>query len=221
MTVPEVVGTIIINFFSGLMTSLPQFVAGLLLIIIGVIVASVFRRVFEGLLHVLKLEEWLKHIHLHEKLDIKVWEHYLAELLRWSILVLFLVAAVETWGMPAVGDLLNDLLLYLPNVFIAVFMGFIGVIVASLTQDFVKHSAKGLGAKSAKLFSNIARYAVLIFVSLLMLHQLGVASDLIQILFTGIVAMIALAGGLAFGLGGQDMAKKVLGDFYQNHHSKK
>jgi hypothetical protein len=56
----------------------------------------------------------------------------------------------------------------------------------------------------------VGRWAVLIFVFLVVLNQLGIASDLIRILFAGIVAMVALAGGLAFGLGGKEAAKDII-----------
>ena len=57
---------------------------------------------------------------------------------------------------------------------------------------------------------NIAKFAIYFFTSLIILTQLGVAADLVKILFTGIVAMVALSVGLAFGLGGQEEAKNIL-----------
>ena len=95
----------------------------------------------------------------------------------------------------------------------AVVIGFIGLVIANLVHDLVIHTYRGLGSTSVNLLGTVARYAIVFFTALVVLNQLGVAADLIRILFTGIVAMLAIAGGLAFGLGGQDSAKKALDQF--------
>ena len=69
-----------------------------------------------------------------------------------------------------------------------------------------------MGAKSSNALSTLARYAIIFFTILIVLNQLGIAQDLVRILFTGIVAMLAIAGGLAFGMGGKDLAKDILED---------
>ncbi len=198
------------QFFSGIAYYLPQFFAGLLLLLVGVLIAGIIKQVILGLFNLVNIEKLAKEANLPPSYDVKVWPQLIAELLRWVILVLFLVAAVETWGIQKVGDVLNQLLLYLPNVFVAAVIGMVGVVIANLVFDLVKHGSKGLGSHSSGGIATFARYAILIFTGLLVLHQLGVAADLINILFTGIVAMLALAGGLAFGLGGQETARDVL-----------
>ncbi|MBI3342406.1 hypothetical protein HY024_04770, partial [Candidatus Curtissbacteria bacterium] len=71
-------------------------------------------------------------------------------------------------------------------------------------------ASKSLGKNLAHSVALVARWSILIFVGFLVLNQLGVAQELIRILFAGIVAMLALAGGLAFGLGGQGVARSML-----------
>ena len=210
MGVPQSVLAIVTTFFTGLALFLPQFLAGLLLLLVGLLIASIVRQAVAGFFNLIKIDQVAKEAKLSPALDFKVWPTLLAELLRWIVLVLFLVAAVETWGIKGVGEILNKLLLYLPNVFVAVIMGMVGVVVGNLVADLVKHASKGLGAHSAGALVTFSRYSVYIFTGLLVLHQLGVAADLIRILFTGLVAMLALAGGLAFGLGGQDTARDIL-----------
>ncbi len=210
MNVPSITASLITNFFQGLAYYLPQFIAGLLLLLVGLLIAGIIKQVVLGFFSFLKLEKWAKESNLATTHDIKIWPELFSELLRWTVLILFLVAAVETWGIKRVSDVLNQLLLYLPNVFVAVIMGLVGVVVGNLVSDLVRHGSKGLGAHSAGTLASLARYSIFVFTSLLVLHQLGVAADLIRILFTGVVAMMALAGGLAFGLGGQDTAKDIL-----------
>jgi hypothetical protein len=210
MTIPEVVASIFATLFSDVGAYLPQFVAGLILLGVGLVVANLLKDAVVGLFRLAKVETWFKKTKAIDTGSARVWLQLVGELLRWSVLILFLVAAVETWGIGKVGDLLNELLLYLPNVFVAAVIGFVGVVVGNLSADLVRHSAKGLGSTAAGSLSTFTHYAVIVFTVLLVLHQLGVAADLIRILFTGIVAMMALAGGLAFGLGGQETARKVL-----------
>ena len=88
-----------------------------------------------------------------------------------------------------------------------------GLVFANLVFDIVRHASRGLGSASSNLLGTVARYAIVFFTTLVVLNQLGVAADLIRILFTGIVAMLALAGGLAFGLGGQESARKAVAEF--------
>lgn len=210
VNVPGLVAAIVTNFFTGLALYLPQFVAGLLILLVGLLIASIIKQAVLGFFTLIKFEKLTSEAHVPTSYDVKVWPELVGELLRWTVLILFLVGAVETWGIRKVSDVLNQLLLYLPNVFVAVVMGLVGLVVGNLVSDVVKHTSKGLGAHQAGTVASIARYAIFIFTALLVLHQLGVAADLIRILFTGVVAMLALAGGLAFGLGGQETARDVL-----------
>ena len=219
----EVIGltisAIVTNSLNQFGNYLPQFLAGLILLLIGLAVAALLKEAVIRLLVFLKIEEWLENVtgwfdRLKSEKAVrgKVWHNLLAELARWTVVILFLVPAVEAWGLPRVTDLLNSFLLYVPNVFVAVVIGFIGLVVANLVSDIVKHAGKGLGSTSSNLLSTLARYALFFFTGLVVLNQLGIAADLVRILFTGIVAMLAIAGGLAFGLGGQETARRFLSD---------
>ncbi len=214
--------SIIATSLTRLGSYLPQFLAGLILILVGLIVAAILKEVVIRALKFLRVENWFNNVTgwfgkiKSDKGDKGwVWTNILAELVRWTVVILFLVPAAEAWGLPRVTDLLNRFLLYIPNVFVAVVAGFVGMVIANLSFDIVRSASKGLGSDSSNLLATVARYSVVFFTALVILNQLGVASDLVRILFTGIVAMLALAGGLAFGLGGQETARKVLDDLRQ------
>ena len=214
------IGTIVINSLAQLGNYLPQFLAGLVLLLIGLAVAALLKEAVIRFLTFLRVDEWLgsvtdwySKVRSDKNLRGKVWPNILAELARWTVVILFLVPAAEAWGLPKVTELLNQFLLYVPNVFVAVVIGFIGLVIANLVSDIVKHASLGLGGTSSNLLGTIARGAMIFFTTLVVLNQLGVAADLVRILFTGIVAMLAIAGGLAFGLGGQESARKVLDEF--------
>lgn len=213
------VTTIVTDFISRIGSYLPQFLGGLILLLIGLVVAAILKEVVLRFLRFLNVEawfgnvtDWFSKVRTDRAVRGSVWTNLAAELVRWTVVILFLVPAAEAWGLPKVTELLNQFLLYVPNVFVAAVVAFIGLVVANLVSQIVKNASSTLGSTSSNLLSSVARYALFFFTALIVLNQLGVASDLVRILFTGIVAMIAIAGGLAFGLGGQDTAKRILGE---------
>ena len=192
---------------------------GLILLLLGLSVSALLKEVVLRFLRFLNLEAWLEDVsqwfsqmRTDKAVRGYVWTGLVAELVRWTVVILFLVPAAEAWGLPRVTELLNQFLLYIPNVFVAVVVGFIGLVLANLVSEIVRHASRSLGGSSSNFLSSVARYSLMFFTALVVLNQLGVAADLVRILFTGIVAMLAIAGGLAFGLGGQDSAKRVLAD---------
>ncbi len=208
----ETLSSIISTFFLRVASYLPQFFAGFLILILGLLVAAALKHLVVIFFKVIKIEKWLSETNIINGKEVKVWPEVLAELIRWSIIILFLVPTLEAWGLPRATEVLNQLLLYLPNVLVAVFIGFVGLVVANLIYDIVRHAVRGVGGSQSVALGTLARYSIIFFTVLVGLNQLGGAADLIKILFTGIVTMIAIAGGLAFGLGGKDIAADILKD---------
>lgn len=188
----------------------PRFLAGVIILTIGVIVAGFLKDIVNILFKYFKIESWLEEAGVSSQKDIKVWPNIIAELVRWTTIFLFLSSTVDVWGVPKVSEVLNQLLLFIPNVFVAVVIGLVGIVAGKFAFEIVRHGVRGLGGKEAVLLGNVAKYAIIFFSVLIILTQLGVAADLVKILFTGIVGMLALAGGLAFGLGGKEFAQDVL-----------
>jgi len=188
----------------------PKFLAGFVVLLIGIIVASIFRRVVVEVFKTLKVESFLHKYGVPEMREEFTWTNVLAEIVRWFVIIIFLIPTAEVWGLSKITSVLNGFLLYLPNVFVAAVIALVGLVFARLTHDVLQVSFKGVDSKTSTTVASVARWAVNVFVVLAVLNQLGVASDLIRILFTGFVAMLAVAGGIAFGLGGQGAAKEVV-----------
>ena len=189
---------------------IPKFVLGLIILLVGIIIASILKQVVLGLFKALKIEAFLKKYGVPEAKDEFSWSDILAEIVRWFVIIVFLLPTADVWGLPRVDVVLNQVLLYLPNVFVAVIITLVGFVFARLAHDVILASTKGLSSETARTVASITRWAISIFVILAALNQLGVASDLIRIVFTGFVAMLDIAGGIAFGLGGQNSAKDVV-----------
>ena len=201
---------IIARFWDKLINFLPDLFVGLIVLLIGFFIANLLKRLVLTLLRFFRIDAILEKTRLTTRSQVKLWGGILAEVLRWTIIILFLTPTLEIWGLARATGVINQFLFFLPNVIVAVIMGFVGSIVANLAGYLAKNGLKSLGSHSATTLAMFARSTIIFITVLIILNQLGVAQDLIRILFTGIVAMLAIAGGLAFGLGGKDMAKEIL-----------
>lgn len=213
MNTPDVGQTILLSINNGvtaIITFVPKFIAGSIILILGIIIASILKQLVAQFLKALRVESFLRKYGVPEMKDEFTWTNILAEIVRWFIIIIFLIPTTDIWGLRQVGTVLNTFLMYLPNVFVAAIIGIVGLAFAKLVYDVVLASTRGVTKDSSRTIASIARGAVVVFVVLAVLNQLGVATDLIRILFTGFVAMIAIAGGIAFGLGGQNSAKDAI-----------
>lgn len=212
----KLVNNVIGSFLQRALDYLPNLFSGIVIIIVGLVIAGILKRILLSLFSFIRLDMLLHRMRLINKNEVKVWEDVLAEVLRWGVIILFLIPALEVWGLSRATIVLNQFLLYLPNVIVAVVIGFVGLIASNLGADLIRHSFRTIGSNSANTLAMFAKWMIMFFTILVVLNQLGVAQDLIRILFTGIVVMLALAGGLAFGLGGQEIAKELLTEMKKN-----
>lgn len=213
----EVLTTTLNTTVFSLANFIPRFISGLIVLLLGIIIGTFVKQLITELFRFVRFEGLLKRYGVPESKDSMTWSNIIGELLRWFVIILFLVPTADLWGLNKFTDVLNGLLRYLPNVFVAVLLLLIGFVVAKLAYDLILTSITGISKDTAKTIASVARWSILIFVFLAVLNQLGIASDLIRILFAGFVAMIALAGGLAFGLGGKDVAADFLERFVSAH----
>ncbi len=108
------------------------------------------------------------------------------------------------------SNILNTLVAYIPNMFVAILVLFLGTLAATFVSDIVRGATASANVGNPTVFANIARYAIIAFAALVALEQLQIAPALLNELFGGIVLAAAIAFGLAFGLGGQDTARRWL-----------
>ncbi len=193
----------------------------MVILIIGWIIAAVLSSLANRGLHFADARGWFDKAGIKDEKVQDTWINVLTQLVFWAVLILFLIPVFETWNIPQITEVINQLLLYLPQVFAAVIIGFLGLVIANLLADIVKNAVRSYGQGAANIVSSIARYSIITFTALVVLTQLGIAPDLIQTIVTGIVVAFALATGLAFGLGGQDAARQLLNQLMENMKKKK
>jgi hypothetical protein len=198
------------NGVSVIVSFVPNIIAGAIVLLIGIILASILKQIVLGIFKTLRIESFLKKYDVPEAKQEFVWSNIFSEIIRWFVIIIFLLPTADIWGLPRVVTILNEFLLYLPNVFVAAIIAVVGFVLGSLAHDLILASVKGMSLTTANSIASVTRWAVNVFVILAVLNQLGVATDLIRILFTGFVVMLAIAGGIAFGLGGQNSAKDIV-----------
>ena len=206
----ELINTILFDFFRNLGNYLPNLFGGLLILVVGLLIGSIVKQLIMTVVTFSKIDLLFHKTKLIKKEEVNVWTEVLSEILKWMLIIVFLVPALEVWGLSRATTVVNQILFYLPNVVVAVVIAFVGILASNLTSDLVRHSVKTMGSTASNSLAVFTRGTIMFFTVLVVLNQLGVAQDLVRILFTGIVAMLSLAGGLAFGLGGKELAKELL-----------
>ena len=193
---------------------LPELIGAIIVLIIGFIVASGLGRLVERLTFYLKLDNLLRQAGVEAFLSRGNTRlnsgHFLGQLVYWFFIVVFLLAASDILGFSALSGFLQDVLNYIPHVIVAVLILLAAFVVGNFVRGLIKASVMGAKLHSARALGTIAWWGVVIFGLLTALIQLGVAVQVINTLITGLVAMLALAGGLAFGLGGKEQASQWL-----------
>ena len=210
----DVVAVSLQNLWYGFVNFVPGLVGALVVLIIGIIVAAGLGLLVEKVFEALKLDSFLEKLGLKPYFDraglrLKV-SYFLGRLVYWFIVIAFLLAASDSLGLYALSGFLANVLNYLPNVIAAVLIMLVAVVVAAFLRRTVVASVMGAKLAAPHFLGALAWWTVVIFGFLTALSQLNIGSAIIQTLVTGFIAMLALAGGLAFGLGGKDYAHHLL-----------
>jgi hypothetical protein len=138
----------------------------------------------------------------------------LAAIAKWFIRLIVLMVAFDALGLPAVSDVLRQLLLWLPNLAVGLVVLIIGGLAANAVAGLTRGATRSAGFRHPELIANVARVSVWIFAVIVAVNQIGIAQTLVNTLFMGAVALVVLALGLSFGLGGRDVAGKLLQKWY-------
>lgn len=139
----------------------------------------------------------------------------LANIVKWFVRLIVLVVAFDALGLPAVSEVLQLFLLWIPNLVVAVVVLVIAGLAANALGNLVRGSTAQAGLGNPDLLATIARVAVWGFGIVVAVNQIGVAQTLINTLFMGFVGALALAAGLAFGLGGRETAAQIVQNWYR------
>jgi hypothetical protein len=208
-----------VNSLQGLWVSvinfLPSLIGALVILIIGLIVAAIIKAIVQKVIDAIKVDTLLKRVGLapyfeRGGLQINAGK-FVGLLVYWFLVIVFVLAAadiLQLWGLSA---FLQSVVFYLPNIIVAVLIMLAAVVLANFLRSLVRASVSSARLHGSKFLGSLTWWVVIIFGFLAALIQLGIATVIINTLVTGLIAMLALAGGIAFGLGGKDYASHLLG----------
>ena len=221
----DILRSAFIDLWAGIVLFVPKLVFALIVFLLGLILASILNKVVIRIVEVFHIDELIKKLELdvlfHRaglKLDIG---KALGWLVKWFVIIFALIAAADALQWDQVTEFLGTIVAYIPNVLISVIILLVGMLLANFVQEVIKSALEAAKMHIACFLAGLARWAIIVFSFMAALVQLGIAQSLIQVLFTGFVAMIALAGGLAFGLGGREYASRILSQLSNDLSSKK
>lgn len=205
------------NIWEGFAARIPSIVGALVVFIIGLIVASGIGALVEKLFASIKLDQMLGRVGLTphlERAGLKLrGAHFLGRLAYWFIIVVFLLAASDILKLATFSEFLNNVLEYIPNVIAAVLILLAAFMIGNFLRRVVTASVMSARLHAGRFLGAITWWSVVVFGLLAALVQLNIAREIIGSIVTGIVAMVALAGGIAFGLGGKDYANHLMSKF--------
>lgn len=203
------------DVWGGFIGFTPKLILAILWFIVGWFLGGVLAKGIEELFKVLKIDRLFKSVgaeDLLRKANINLNSGYfVGQVAKWFVVIVFLIVSLNIVNLNSIAYFLqNEVLGFLPQVIVAVLV----LVIASVLSDFLNKvivaSSRTMNIHVAKMLGSLAKYAVWIFAFIIALGQLGIAPQYMQILFTGIVAMMAIAGGIAFGLGGKEAAGRFI-----------
>ena len=205
-----------------------QFLVSILLVIIiliiGWVIAKVIRSVITKGLRAIKLDELSDRIELETLLEKGGISYSLSELIGlvcyWlAILVTFMVA-INAVGLTIAADLLNKVVLYIPNVVAAVFILILGMFAATILKNIVVTAANNAGLSQGKLLGKVVEIIVIAFAIFVGLEQLKIGIQITQLTISIVLGSLGFGLALAFGLGCKDIAGKFMSDFIEKMKKK-
>jgi hypothetical protein len=131
---------------------------------------------------------------------------------KWFILLFFITMAVNALGLPQVTQFMVQVLNYLPNLVAAIAILTLGLIIGEMIAEALTGVSDASGVELYRVVGVGLKYLIIVITVLMLLEQIGIHTTIIYVFAAGVALMIGLAGGLAFGLGGQHVAKEWLED---------
>ncbi len=212
------------QLWAGFIYFLPLLLGALVVFIIGLIVAAGLGALVERVFVAIKIDPALSRTGVDEYfkrggLQLNV-ARFLGRLTYWFVLIAFFLAAADILHFTALSVFLQSVLWYIPQIAVAVLILLASVIVANFLKTLVRASVATAKLHVAKFLGALTWWTVMVFGFLAALSQLGVANSIVNIVAAGMVVMFALAGGIAFGLGGKDYAAYLVGRWKDDIHSR-
>jgi len=198
--------------------AIPRVIGFIVILVIGWIIASLLGKAIRAVLHAVKFDNLAQRAGFAgfvQKTGVKTDSSgFLAAIVEWFVKLIVLVVAFDALGLPAVSDVLRQLLLWLPNLVVGLVVLVIGGLLANAASSLVRGATAEAGFDNPDRLAKIASIAIWAFAIVIAVNQIGIAATLVNTLFMGVVGAVAVAFALAFGLGGRETAAEVVRKWY-------
>ena len=203
------------NLWWGFIQFAPKLILAIIFFVIGWALGSLIAKAFEQVFSALKIDGLLRSLGIENffrKAGMGLNSgRFVGEVVKWFVIVIFLLPSLNLVGLDYIASFLkDDVLGFLPKVIVAVFVLIIATIVADFLSKTVVAGSKAMNLTSAHMLGSLVKYVIWVFAFIIALGQLGIAEGYMNTLFAGIIGMFAVAGALAFGLGGKDAAARLI-----------
>ncbi|MGZ3158640.1 MAG: membrane protein [Burkholderiaceae bacterium] len=201
-----------------LFSAIPKILGFAVILIVGWIIASLAEKAVAAVLRAIKFNELALRSgfagFVHKMGSRADSSGMIGGVVKWFVRLVALVVAFDALGLPAVSDVLRQLLLWLPNVVVALVVLVIAGLAANALSNIIRGAAAEGGLENPNLLARIASGLVWAFGIVVAVNQIGIATTLVNTLFMAVVGALALALGLAFGLGGRETASQIVRNWY-------
>jgi hypothetical protein len=194
---------------------LPGVLLALVIFIVGVVIAGLVGKAVSHVINLTKVNRLFEGTTIKDSVNKAGYQlnlgAFIGWLVKWFFILVFLIGALDVLGLGTVNIFLQQIVVvFLPRVIVAALIVVVGSVLASFASKAISGSARIANVQAANLIGSITKWAIWITTILFALNQLGIGADLIQTLWTAIMAALALAFGLSFGLGGKDAAARAI-----------
>lgn len=211
--------------WSTFLSFLPSFVGAVVVFVVGLFVSSWGRKLTEQLLQTVRMENFAAQTgftNYLKKADIKLTASELVgSIVRWLLMLVFFVAAVDILKLRVVSEVLGQVLGYIPNVVASALVLGAGFMIANLVDGLVRGAFATIDHEAARPVGKLARWVVVVVSFFAAVDQLKIADSLVDTFFQGLTWTLVLVFGLSIGLGGKDLVAKILEDWYKKVHNPK
>jgi hypothetical protein len=206
------------NLLEGMVSIVPNLLGALLTFFIGWLIAKAIRKllkVFLGKLRIDRVGEYISEMDMFGGKEFQFsLVDFLSKFVYYFLMLIFLVAAADVLGVDAISNLLTDIINYIPNLFTALVLLVIGVILSDFLKKMVLTALESLGVPSAKLISGFIFYFLLINITLVALSQAQINTEFIAANISIIIGGAVLAFAIGYGLASRDIAANLINAFY-------
>lgn len=213
------------NMLNTVAVYLPFLFGALLILFVGWVIAKVLSALVQKGLDQIKFNEFSAKLGLSELLTkggLSVSpSNLVSAFVYWVLMLVVLATTLQAIGLEIAAKLLERVMGYVPNVIAAVFVLIVGMFLANFVAGVVRTAAKNVNVNRAELLASLTKGAILVFTWVSALEQLNIATFFVTTTFQIFFAAVCFALALSFGLGGKDLAARILWDFYNQQNEKR